>query len=368
MTVFFSGNMSTTQNNMFSFNPSNGNLTAGLQFDPPFTRLAERNNYRQQLINYQQDRRTLIQFEDNINQTLRQDLRTLKQLQLNLEIQRRAVAIAVRRVDKTLEDLNQPPEPVAPGQPAAQLSPTAALNLLTAISDLRNAQNNFMSVWMNYYSERVQFVRDLGVMKVDERGMWIDEPIDATLAPYFAEPSQVEQLPPVVPDEWLRDAGFDPAKPLEEQLPQPKKVEPQPGETTPSNAPRPLPMSKLEDDEASRVRPIAYLSDEPIKNSSTPTTRAMSARSRIRLPAAGTTLPRTEGSQAAEPDSTSTDPTATSNSYSPTTAPSATPNEAPSAPQKSTTGPVGSMSPLLSPTDPQPKSMLRFGAVRPGAR
>lgn len=221
LTVSFSGEMGDLTTNFRqapSFNPSNGVLNASIRFDPPFTRLLERNNYRQQLINYQQDRRTLIQFEDNVNQTLRQDLRTLRQLQTNLEIQRRAVAIAVRRVDKTLEDLNQPPEPVAPGQPAAQLSPTAALNLLTAISDLRNAQNNFMSVWLNYYSERAQFVRDLGVMKIDERGMWVDEPLDATLAPYLDDSGNVDELPPAIPDEWLRDAGFDPRKPLQEQM------------------------------------------------------------------------------------------------------------------------------------------------------
>ncbi len=152
-------------------------MNAGLRFDPPFTRLLERNNYRQALINYQQDRRTLIQFEDSVNQTLRQDLRFLRQFKENLEIQRRAVAIAVRRVDKTLEDLNEPPPPILPGEPAVQLGPTAAFNLLTAISDLRNAQNNFLGVWLNFYSERVQFHRDLGVMQVDEEGMWIDLPI-----------------------------------------------------------------------------------------------------------------------------------------------------------------------------------------------
>ncbi|HWA99525.1 MAG TPA: hypothetical protein VG713_13575 [Pirellulales bacterium] len=222
LTVQIAGDMGNVRNNIVSFDPSNGNLTASLRFDPPLTRLLERNNYRQALINYQQDRRTLIQFEDSINQTLRQDLRVIRQLRLNLEIQRRAVTIAVRRVDKTLEDLSQPPEPVLPGQPAPQLAPTAALNLLTANSDLRNAQNNFMSVWMNYYSERMQLQRDLGIMQIDDRGMWIDLPVEDVIGMVLQDapaPDEIEPIPPPVPDQWLRDAGFDLTRPIEEQLP-----------------------------------------------------------------------------------------------------------------------------------------------------
>ncbi|MBS0210315.1 MAG: hypothetical protein JSS27_15320 [Planctomycetes bacterium] len=222
--VQFSGNYGTIRNNMVSFDPSNGSLTASIRLDPPITRLLERNNYRQSLISYQQDRRTLIQFEDGVNQTLRQDIRSVKQFLVNLEIQRRAVAIAVRRVDKTLEDLNQPPPAVQPGQQdAPQLGPTAALNLLTAISDLRNAQNNFMGVWLNYYSERMELEQDLGIMQLDERGIWIDRPFDELIASLV--PVEVEPLPPPVPDEWLRDAGIDPHKPPEAQaepLPMPK--------------------------------------------------------------------------------------------------------------------------------------------------
>ncbi|MBL8827727.1 MAG: TolC family protein, partial [Planctomycetaceae bacterium] len=129
--VTLSGDVLTTGNNPLNFNGTTGVMRAGLRFDAPFTRLLERNNYRQVLIDYQQDRRTLIRFEDNLSQTLRQSLRNLQQLRENLDIQRDAVAIAVRRVDKTREDLNEPPPPVQPGQPTVQLGPTAALNLLT---------------------------------------------------------------------------------------------------------------------------------------------------------------------------------------------------------------------------------------------
>src|SRR5262249_27694398 len=144
-----------------------GSLRVGLQFEGPFNRLLERNNYRQALIDYQQDRRQLIQFEDNVNRTLRATLRRMEQLRENLELQRRAGALAVRRVDEMFERLNEPP---VVGQPR-QLPPV--FDLLTALSDLRNTQNNFMSVWLNYYQSRMLLYRELGIMELDDRGVWL---------------------------------------------------------------------------------------------------------------------------------------------------------------------------------------------------
>lgn len=196
--IHFEGDLSTVGDNPVKFRAPTGQLRASLEFDAPFTRLLERNNYCQVLIDYQRDRRQLIQYEDAVHQTMRVLLRQLEQLEINLEIQRRAVVIAARRVDQTREVLNQPPD-VAAGQ-AQQLGPTAALNLLTALSDLRNSQNNFMSVWLNYYGTRMILVRELGLMELDDRGMWIDRPLDELLATCSRE---VVPLPPAVPDAWI---------------------------------------------------------------------------------------------------------------------------------------------------------------------
>jgi hypothetical protein len=205
LNVTLSGDVGTIGNsNRNAYRGPTGSVQAGLQFDGPFTRLLERNNYRQALIDYQRDRRQLIQYEDAVNLGLRRTLRLLEELRLNLEIQRRAVVIAVRRVDQTQESLSKPPEPVQPGQPAAQLGPTAAQNLLTALSDLRNSQNNFMSVWLNYYARRMTLMRDLGVMEIDENGRWVDRP----LAELVARSQEAPPMPPPLPAEWLQQAGL----------------------------------------------------------------------------------------------------------------------------------------------------------------
>lgn len=204
--VTVSGEVGTVGNNPVAFSSPTGQMQVGLRFDAPFTRLLERNNFRQVLIDYQRDRRQLIQYEDGVHQTLRGLLRRLDQLAVNLEIQRRAVAIAIRRVDETRDVLSEPPPPTQPGQPAAQLGPTAALNLLTALSDLRSSQDNFMSVWLNYYAARMQLMRELGVMMIDDSGAWIDQPLSQSDLPPAEEPP----LPPPVPGGLLEHLGPDP--------------------------------------------------------------------------------------------------------------------------------------------------------------
>jgi hypothetical protein len=157
----------------------------------------------------------LIQFEDSVNQSLRQSLRALEQLRVNLEIQRRAVAIAIRRVDQTREALNRPVPPTVPGQTPQALGPTAAQNLLFALSDLRNTQNNLMSVWLNYTAERMRLYRELGIMRIDDDGMWVDEPLEQALA----VARRREPLPPELPGEWLSMAAAPPAQPRENSPP-----------------------------------------------------------------------------------------------------------------------------------------------------
>lgn len=195
VTVTLGGDMTTTGDNPVKFRAPTGSLRASLQIDPPFTRLLERNNYRQSLIDYSQDRRQFIQFIDGIHQTMRNSIRNLEQLQTNLEIQRRAVAISIRRVDLTRENLSQPKAPAAPGEKPQQFGDTAASDLLNALSDLRNTQNNFMSVWLVHYATRMALDRDMGIMELDNQGRWIDR---REVAP-AADDIEPLELPPPVP-------------------------------------------------------------------------------------------------------------------------------------------------------------------------
>lgn len=201
LNVEFNADIQTLRDNPVDFRTAKGSMNGVLRFDAPLTRLLERNNYRQSLIDYQQARRSLIQFDDSLNLQMRNQLRTLGQLATNLEIQRRAVVIAIRRVDFTRAQLNRPaaPTPAGAAAQAQTFGPTAVRDLLSALSDLSNAQNNFMSVWLNYYAARMQLMRDLGIMQLDERGRWIDRPLQEVLDELACQPPG---LPPVLPEQW----------------------------------------------------------------------------------------------------------------------------------------------------------------------
>ena len=194
-----------------------------LRFDAPLTRLRERNNFRQSILDYQQVRRQQIRYEDRIKLSIRQLLRQLELDERNLETQRRAVIIAIRRVDQTRLSLSQPapppPPPSADGSipiidaTAGQLAPTATLNLIYAFNDLRSSQDALTSIWINYYATRASLAYQLGVMNLDENGVWVDMP--------FTDCSRMSAeetvLPPPVPQEWLDYLEeIDPPPPMPE--------------------------------------------------------------------------------------------------------------------------------------------------------
>jgi hypothetical protein len=210
LNVTTSGDIRTARNNPVSFRAPTGSLRAGLEFDAPFTRLLERNVYRESLIEYQQSRREFIQSRDALHLGLRALLRDIKLLRQDLEIQRRAVAIAIRRVDQTQLLLNPPRPAPAPGT-RPPINPTTAINLQGAQSSLLTSQNAFLNAWLNYYAARLRLYRELGIMVLDPEGLWVEFPIGGQddSAPGAENPGPEElPLPPPVPAEWIDLVDF----------------------------------------------------------------------------------------------------------------------------------------------------------------
>ncbi|MEO1526231.1 MAG: TolC family protein, partial [Planctomycetota bacterium] len=193
------GDVRTARNNPVDFRDSTGSFRLGLEFDAPLARLLERNGYRETLIQYQRSRRDLIQSRDALQRGLRALLRTLEQRRLQLEIQRRAVSIALRRVEQTQLALLTPPPPVQPGA-RPQINPTTAINLLGAQGSLQNSQNSFLAAWLSYYAARLRLYRELGVMRLDPSGRWIEESLDFGGADSLGV-EDGDELPPDVPIE-----------------------------------------------------------------------------------------------------------------------------------------------------------------------
>jgi hypothetical protein len=209
--VTASGDIRTARNNPVSFRAPTGNLRLGLEFDAPLTRLLERNDYRESLVNYQRSRRGFIRSRDALHLGLRELLRQIEQQRKNFEIQRRAVTTAIQRVDLTRADLYAPVPPPQPGQRVAQFRSTTAINILGAQSSLLSSQNSFMGVWLDYYAAKMRLARELGIMMLDRDGRWIetplpgagrDDPLDGGNHPMEEVP-----LPPAAPAEWFELAG-----------------------------------------------------------------------------------------------------------------------------------------------------------------
>lgn len=165
--VFFNGTISNTTDNPFHLRGDAGSLQAGVRFDAPITRMAERNQYRQSLIEYQQTRRNFYNFEDGVARDLRNQLRQVTQFQINFEINRMAVLEAARQIMlNTFIDLEN--------QRTQTGRATVARDNLQALNDLLNAQNNFMLIWITYEVQRLTLDFSMGTMQLDSEGLWID--------------------------------------------------------------------------------------------------------------------------------------------------------------------------------------------------
>ena len=168
--VVVSGDLGTRPNNPVAFDTDYSKVRMGLQLDTPTTRLIERNRYRTTLINYQRARRDYMLFEDRVEQSLRNTLRIVKLSQINLEVRRAAVRVAIAQVDIARLRLNPP---VRPNQPT-RTSPTAARDLVSALTDLLNAQNDLLNVWVSYEVLRVLIEFEMGTMQINDQGVWLD--------------------------------------------------------------------------------------------------------------------------------------------------------------------------------------------------
>ena len=195
----FSGDIGNVGESPFDLRSSNGRLRVGVEFDSPTSRLAERNVYRQSLIEYQQARRGYYRFVDRISQGLRATIRQVQLNEINLELRREAVLIAIAQVDLTRLRLSEPPKPGA----TEQFNNTTARDLVQALGDLLTVQNDLLSVWVNNHVQRMNLELDLGLMLVDSEGLRvaIDQPLKLFLSddPCSSGGGDIRLLPPVGP-------------------------------------------------------------------------------------------------------------------------------------------------------------------------
>jgi hypothetical protein len=166
--IEFHGDIRNDGSNPVKLDAGTGSLQATLNFDAPLTRLAERNAYREVLIDYQRARREYYAFEDVVSGRLRDIIRTLQLNQNNFEVRRAAVRVAAQQIE-LVEERRRVQE--STGEPAG---PTTARDTVSALREMLNSQNDILSVWVTYEALRRTLDFELGTMQLDSDGMWID--------------------------------------------------------------------------------------------------------------------------------------------------------------------------------------------------
>lgn len=153
------------RSNPLRFDESASTLSAGLQFDGPLNRMAERNVYRASQIEYQQARRNYMAAHDRILFDVRNILRNLNLNRFQFDITRQQLITAARQVEQAQFNLRSATEPDS----------NLTRDLLSALESLLQARNSLISSWVNYETSRMRVQQALGVLQVDDNGTWIND-------------------------------------------------------------------------------------------------------------------------------------------------------------------------------------------------
>jgi outer membrane protein TolC len=135
-----------------------GQYNALLLLDLPIERTRERNEYRNSLIDLERATRNVQILEDQIKQSIRSELRTLLESRESLKIQAQSVVVAQKRVKSSNLFLE-----------AGRIE---IRDLLEAQDALLSAQNSLTSAVVSYRIAELELQRDLGLLKVNEQGLW----------------------------------------------------------------------------------------------------------------------------------------------------------------------------------------------------
>jgi outer membrane protein TolC len=184
-----------------SFAPEGRSLeyAAGLNFDMPLDRVAERNAYRVSMINIARAQRNVEQSEDQVAIDVRDSLRRVRQQQYLVSLQRANIELAGRR--KEFADIQFK---------NGEIDNRDYLDAETALLD---AQNRFAQSISALQVATLQFLRDTDQLRVDEKGRLL---VPGTAAGGAVERPRGTDVPP--------DAG----KPLPALVPTTLPVIPNP--------------------------------------------------------------------------------------------------------------------------------------------
>jgi len=157
-------------NRPFDFRGQRSSFRAGVAITAPVDQVAARNDYREALITYQRARRAFLARQDEVGLEIRQAWRQLESSAENFERARQAIRFAALQLDQAVEESAAPAAAIPQRQ-----SGTQGLNLINALNSVLVAQNELVGIWVAYERSRLNIHRDMGIMEIDARGLWVDD-------------------------------------------------------------------------------------------------------------------------------------------------------------------------------------------------
>ena len=135
-----------------------------LNIDLPFERRSERDAYRNSLINLEAAVRAYQAEEDSLKESVRRNVRQLREKREQLKIQYTAVSLAEKRVANN--DL------------LLQSGRAEMRDVLDAQAALVSAQNSLFGAIKGYRDNEMQLLKELGLLDVTVDGVWKEEGLD----------------------------------------------------------------------------------------------------------------------------------------------------------------------------------------------
>ncbi len=203
------GDVATPGNQPLNVGRADASGNIGLDFDLPLERTNERNTYRRALIEQGRAQRSRERFEDTVVFEVRDAYRSLAEAKRSYEIQKESLRLAERRVEST--------------QLLLELGDAKTRDRLDAETSLVRARDAVTAALVDHVLARMGLERDVGTLRVDAEGMWIETGKDAAPS---ADVAGTTAPPPVVQP---RKAGVQPsATPAARPAPEPAAQPPQP--------------------------------------------------------------------------------------------------------------------------------------------
>jgi outer membrane protein TolC len=138
--------------------PDVWSASAGLRVDLPLQQTPERNAYRAALIDLDQARRDHELLLENVERDIRDALRQLRRIELQIDLQEQQIEEEIRAVAVT--------------EIRVESGDADNRDLLEARQALVDLQNQLVDLKVDHFIARLSLLRDLGLLFIDAEGMW----------------------------------------------------------------------------------------------------------------------------------------------------------------------------------------------------